>query len=113
MQDPLVNIVTKLYLSLGPVTNCSLQTCKGINEQLWQLTEEKVMADKEREIARKEVEAAERDLIEARMMRERAQMELRNALAFREVTFKMLVHITCHSCRKSLRMVTSLLGDDK
>jgi hypothetical protein len=113
MQDPPVNIVTKLCLSLGPVTNCSIQAHKGIDKQLWQLTEEKVIADKERESARKEVEAAERELIEARKIRERAQMELRNALAFREATIKMLVHITCHSCRKSFRMVTSLLGDDK
>ncbi|KAJ3702998.1 hypothetical protein LUZ61_006703 [Rhynchospora tenuis] len=113
MQDPPVNIVTKLCLSLGPVTNCSVQAHIGMDKQLEHLTEEKVMADKERESARKDVEAAERELIEARKMREQAQMELRNALAFREATMKMLVHVTCHSCRKGFRMVTTVLGDDK
>lgn len=73
-----------------------------------------MLADKERGSARKEVEAAERELIEARKMRERAQTELRNALAFREATIKMLMQLTCHSCCKNFRMVTSsVLGDDK
>ncbi|KAJ3674106.1 hypothetical protein LUZ60_006098 [Juncus effusus] len=114
-QSPL-NIITKLCLSLGPITSYS----SWINDptigfdvqlQIQRLAEEKRNADKERESARKEVEEAERELLAARKMREWAQTELLNALAFRETTVKMLVQITCNACRRTSRFVTLVTGE--
>ncbi|KAG6420773.1 hypothetical protein SASPL_117312 [Salvia splendens] len=82
-------------------------TAGEMNEQLRVAVEEKTYAEEARQMARRQMEAAEHEFASAKRIRKTAQAELQKAQALRDHATKKInasmLEITCHSCKSKFQ----------
>lgn len=80
---------------------------EGRDLQLATAMAEKAYAEEARRLAKRQIEAAEREFGNAKRIRQQAQAELERAVAFKDQATKKInatvLEITCHACKEKFR----------